>query len=49
VLQLFGAQHDGASWMEEAVVQKHAGHPYVQIKNFISLKGDNFASLTLVQ
>jgi hypothetical protein len=34
--------------MEEAVVQTHGGQPYVQIKHFISLKGDNFASLFLV-
>lgn len=45
VLQLFGAQRNGTRWMEEAVVQKHAGHPYVQIKHFISLKGRHFASL----
>ena len=40
MLQLFGAQCNGTRWMEEAVVQKHAGHSYVQIKHFISLKGD---------
>ena len=36
VLQLFGAQCNGTRWMEEAVVQKHAGHTYVQIQHFMS-------------
>jgi hypothetical protein len=27
MLQLFRAESNGASWVEEAVVQEHAGHP----------------------
>jgi hypothetical protein len=30
VLQLLGTQSNGASQLEEAVVQEHAGHPCVE-------------------